>query len=307
LGAAKGGASDILCLGRGGQVTLTFPVGIRDGKGADFAIFENGFDDAFLELAWVEVSSDGIHFVRFPNYSYTLQPVGGFGTVETRLLYGLASKYRQNYGTPFDLNELRLAFSAAQEGNTDFSPDFTQQLTNNFPTLNFEKITHIRLIDIVGDGSAHDARGTIIYDPYPTVGSAGLDLDAIGILNASAVVPLPYPDWAQQHAVSLDGKGDADGDGIIDAQEYMLGGDPHLASSAPKPTLKIQLGSIIFEYAQSRHAEGTCLVEQSNDLNAWSNAIPTQTTQQLDADFIHHKLQFPTTAPQIFFRLIFHP
>jgi hypothetical protein len=28
----------------------------------------------------------------------------------------------------------------------------------------------------------------VIYDPYPTVGSAGFDLDAIGVINA---VPAP--------------------------------------------------------------------------------------------------------------------
>ena len=42
----------------------------------------------------------------------------------------------------------------------------------------------IRLIDIVGDGSATDASGDPIYDPFPTVGSAGFDLDAVAVIHA---------------------------------------------------------------------------------------------------------------------------
>lgn len=47
LGEAQGTSSDILCLGRGGQVTLTFQNPIVDGAGADFAVFENSFSDTF--------------------------------------------------------------------------------------------------------------------------------------------------------------------------------------------------------------------------------------------------------------------
>ncbi|RKX40916.1 MAG: hypothetical protein DRP64_11980, partial [Verrucomicrobia bacterium] len=182
LGPAQGVAEEIVCLGRAGQITLTFPNGIGDGIGADFAVFENGVTDGFLELAHVEVSSDGTHFVRFPDYSYTQEPVETYGTLNTRLIYGLASKYRQGYGTPFDLNELRISYNAQLAGNTDFSADFATALTNGFPLLDLNHITYVRLIDVVGDGSALDARGEVIYDPYPTTGSAGFDLDAIGVL-----------------------------------------------------------------------------------------------------------------------------
>ena len=109
LGPAQGIAEEVVCLGRGGQITLTFSGGIADGPGADFAVFENGVNDYFLELAYVEVSSDGVNFVRFPNYSYTTDPVEAFGTVYTELIFGLASKYRRGFGMPFDLNELRIA------------------------------------------------------------------------------------------------------------------------------------------------------------------------------------------------------
>jgi len=40
----------------------------------------------------------------------------------------------------------------------------------------------------VGDGSNLDSLGEVIYDPYPTSGSAGFDLDAVGVSNGA-----PYP------------------------------------------------------------------------------------------------------------------
>lgn len=163
LGQAVGSSYDIVCLGRGGQITLTFPNPIVNGTGADFAVFENSFSDTFLELGWVEVSGNGTDFVRFPNDSQTPSPVGGFGSVDATNIDGFAGKYIQGYGTPFDLDDIPSGSRPSQ-------------------------VTHVRIVDIVGDGSAHDStvEEKVIYDPYPTVGSAGFDLDAIGVINELA-------------------------------------------------------------------------------------------------------------------------
>ena len=161
LGQAEGTTSDAVTLGRHGQITLSFSSPIRDGFGSDFAVFENSFSDTFLELAYVEVSSDGINFFRFENDSLTSSPVGAFGEVDPTNVHNLAGKYRRGQGTPFDLEDLR-----------DVSP-----------LLNTAAVTHVRVIDIVGDGSALDTSGDVIYDPSPTVGSAGFDLDGIGVLS----------------------------------------------------------------------------------------------------------------------------
>ena len=160
LGPADGDSFNIVSLGRGGQITVTFTQPIRNGVGNDFAVFENSFSDTFLELAFVEVSSDGINFFRFPSRSETTRPVPQYGTLDPTDVNGLAGKYRRRYGTPFDLDNL----------STD-------------PQLDTNAVTHIRLIDIVGDGSARDSLNQPIYDPYPTVGSAGFDLDGIGIFQ----------------------------------------------------------------------------------------------------------------------------
>ena len=161
IGKAEGTTSDAVTLGRNGRITLSFSAPIRNGFGSDFAIFENSFSDTFLELAYVEVSSDGSNFFRFQNDSLTSSPVGAFGEVDPTNVHNLAGKYRRGQGTPFDLEDL----------------------SGVSPLLNTAAITHVRVIDIVGDGSALDTSGDVIYDPSPTVGSAGFDLDGVGVLS----------------------------------------------------------------------------------------------------------------------------
>jgi hypothetical protein len=171
VGKASGTSYNVVSLGRGGRVTLIFDPPIQNGEGWDFAVFENAFNDYHLELAYVEVSSNGADFVRFDSVSLMPGPVSGYGSVDATLIDGLAGKYRQGFGTPFDLSDLAEK-DAVQSGMVDIS-----------------QISHVRIIDIVGDGSYLDSRGNPIYDPYPTYGSAGFDLDAIGVSNGA-----PYPD-----------------------------------------------------------------------------------------------------------------
>lgn len=157
----------VVSLGDGGTATLTFANAIMDGDGFDFCVFENSFNDNFLELAFVEVSSDGSHFVRFPSTSLTptTTQIGGMGSVDPTFIDNLAGKYRMGYGTPFDLSEL------ADSTNLDIS-----------------HITHIRLVDVVGSIApqygSYDAYGHLVNDPYPTTGHAsGFDLDGIGVMH----------------------------------------------------------------------------------------------------------------------------
>jgi Secretion system C-terminal sorting domain len=171
--AAFGIADGItVSLGDSGVATITFAHCITNGPGADFAVFENGFLDAindslaFLELAFVEVSSDGIHFFRFPASSLTPSQtqVGTYGYLNAVHINNLAGKYVALYGTPFDLQEL-----------------------SGLPGLDVTKITHVRIIDVIGDIGVHSSRdsaGNIINDPYPTpFPSCGFDLDAVGVIH----------------------------------------------------------------------------------------------------------------------------
>jgi len=170
-------AAPVLSLGDGGRVTLTFSPPVADGAGADFAVFENGFATTgtaiFAELAFVEVSSNGVDFVRFPAVSCTpaATQTGTFGTLDPRNLHNLAGKYPAGYGTPFDLAELA-----------------------GSPGLDINRITHVRLIDVTGDVNGHgsrDSAGNWINDPFPTnFQTSGFDLDAVGVIH-QALPELP--------------------------------------------------------------------------------------------------------------------
>jgi len=167
------GKSDgaVLSLGDGGFATCTFLKPISNGPGNDFAVFENAIDDSFLELAFVEVSSDGTNFFRFPAHSLTdtLTQTSSFGSTDPTRINNLAGKYRSGFGTPFDLQELQ-----------------------NKLGLNIEAVTHVRIVDVVGtmqnQYATRDSKGNKVNDPWPTAfSSGGFDLDAIGVIHQSDV------------------------------------------------------------------------------------------------------------------------
>lgn len=163
----------VISLGDSGIAVLQFDNPISDKEGPDFCVFENGFivnntaGESHTEMAFVEVSSDGIHYVRFPSQCLldsTIQK-SNFEGSDVRLIDGLAGKYISGYGTPFDLNILA-----------------------NVSSINISKITHVKLIDVVGNKDAaypaRDKNGRKIIDPWPTpFPSGGFDLDAVGVIN----------------------------------------------------------------------------------------------------------------------------
>lgn len=166
------GLNGVISLGDSGIATLTFDKPIFNGPGFDFAIFENGFmttppNLAFLELAFVEVSSDGVNFFRFPdttNIQDTTQMA--MAGMDCSYLYNFAGKYVNGYGTPFNLDDLA-----------------------NQPGLDVNHITHVRVIDVVGSVDSlyatYDNVGHKVNDPWPTpFASSGFDLDAVGVIHA---------------------------------------------------------------------------------------------------------------------------
>jgi hypothetical protein len=190
--------TEAVSLGDSGIAILTFQTPVSNGEGYDFAVFENSFNDSFLELAFVEVSSDGIHYFRFPATSNTLvnEQVGSYGQVNATLINNLAGKYRFGWGTPFDLEEL---------------PDDEY--------LDKSNIRYVKIIDVVGtinpDHATRDASGNIVNDPYPTAfASGGFDLTGAGVMNnqnntsikeydavlSVSVYPNPCSDFVYIHA-----------------------------------------------------------------------------------------------------------
>ena len=167
VGAPDGSAQP---LGDGGIITVRFSEPFGDIRGYDFVVFENGFPTSdstgFYELAFVEVSSNGTDFFRFPSQSLH-EPdrfAGPFTELHSELLDGFAGRFSAPYGAPFDLSEL---------------PDDA--------LLDKSAISHVRLIDVIGTAdpafAKTDDAGRVIVDPYPTPwGTCGFDLDAVGIL-----------------------------------------------------------------------------------------------------------------------------
>ncbi|MBB3210415.1 hypothetical protein FHS27_006262 [Rhodopirellula rubra] len=171
-----------------GYLTVLFPTGIGNGSGADFAVFENGFrfgtnadgvSGLFAEFAYVDVSTNGSDFARFPSTALNDGALpGGFGTsfsgFDVTNVHNLAGKHAAGFGTPFDLDDL----------STD--PLVTGGL------LDLDNIQYVRLFDIPGNGSFLDSNDNPIYDNWLTTGSGGFDFRlgegiGIGVLNATAV------------------------------------------------------------------------------------------------------------------------
>ena len=159
----RAGDGRVLSLGDRGQAILSFAQPLTDGAGYDLVVFENSFSDTFLELAFVEISSDGQNFFRFAavSLSDTSGQIATFGATYPENLHNLAGKYRANYGVGFDFAELG--------GNAN---------------LDLQNVGWVKIIAVTGSINPafadRDSRGTMINEPFPTpFNTGGFDLDAV--------------------------------------------------------------------------------------------------------------------------------
>jgi hypothetical protein len=175
-----------------GSVTLGFATPFANGSGWDLAVFENAFaffppneDKWFAELAYVEVSSDGSNYARFPSVSLTTPetlfvpdfgtgPLRDFAGIDPTDTHNLAGVHSGLVGTPFDLAELE-----------------THPLVVG-GELDLQAVRFVRLVDVPGNGSFLDSLGNGILDTWVTTdlqfGNGGFDLDAV-----AARYPVPEP------------------------------------------------------------------------------------------------------------------
>ncbi len=269
-GAADATPADpynVLSLGDGGSMTLTFAQPIGNGPGPDLAVFENGFSYTatafFMELAFVEVSSNGTDFFRFPAVSLTptSTQMGTFGTIDPTNLLNLAGKYQAGYGTPFDLDELRS--------------------TSN--KLNVNRITHVRIVDVVGSLSPtygqRDSLGNLVNDPWPTpYDASGFDLDAVGVIHVSQA---PWQLWRLRRFTTTelaDGAtsgpaADPDLDGRSNFLEYAVDGDPKAAERQQPINISWNNGLTIQYSRLPANSDLDYVLQKSSTGSGWANVV----------------------------------
>ena len=249
-----------------GEITVSFAAAISDGPGWDFAVFENAgpFFEApfvFAELAFVEVSSNGADFSRFPSSSLNVEP--GQGTPDTELITplgrnfaglnttninNLAGIHPLGFGTAFDLSDL----------------------TNNEEVLagdvDVSSIRFVRFVDIPGNGSRFDSQGRPVLDAWPTSGGVGgIDVDAVGArhlvripgdVNLDGIVDaLDFNIWNVHRFTFSDAwtDGDLNRDGLVDVSDFNIWNDNRTKftsrDSVPEPASNVILLLGIFANA----------------------------------------------------------
>lgn len=254
-----------------GSLTIELERPIRDLPGADLVVFENAYassggagtaGETFAELAFIEVSSNGITFFRFPAISNAPPPadpndvLNPYRSLDPTGVYNLAGKHHNSYGeswgTPFDLATL-----------------------NSPAGLDLTNVRYVRIVDIPGTGDFLDSLGQPIYDPHRTFGTGGADIEAVGAVSA----PMVFADWPQVEpvATALQAKtDDGDGDGLDNGLEYAFGSlpwdprsahhpflslDPHPVSELPMPTIHF--------VRDERLRDVRYIIEWSDDLIDW--------------------------------------
>lgn len=172
-----GSSGSAFSLGDGGSITLGFPLAIENGPGVDFVVFENSFafgGTVFSELAFVEVSTDGVAFARMPALSRVDRPLGAFDGIASEEVYNLAGNFVG--GTGFDLEDLLTAADPLVASGV----------------VDPMRIRYVRVVDVIGDylGAATvDHLGRPVSDPYPTAfASGGFDLTGVAIMNPPGAV-----------------------------------------------------------------------------------------------------------------------
>jgi hypothetical protein len=247
-----------------GHITLSFASPIRNFSGADLVLFENGVLSAggsgvageiFGELGFVEVSSDGIQFARFPSRSITPAPVGPYGTFDSTHVFNLVGKHAnaggESWGTPFDLADLA-DHSLVVGGMVDL-----------------DAITHVRVVDIPGNGSFVDSEGHPIYDPWLTLGSGGLDLEAIGVISSV----MNFDQWQNNQGLNGADRGagaDPAGMGMPNLLRYAFAWFPDQGDSFAPLLTRVEGGLELTFRRDERAVDLLYQVQVSDDLSTWT-------------------------------------
>ncbi len=187
-GVGGGGSVLVHSLGIDGYLTLGLGTNLVDGPGADLIVAENPFaisvGQVYAELMFVEVSSNGHDFARFPSRffggdgsSFAINTPGFVSGLagQTPVFASASGVDPQDVveagGDAFDLADLRshpLVVSGA---------------------VNLRAITQVRLVDVVSTQSL-DGRGRAILDPS----SGSADVDGVTLIHHAGNVSAHGPE-----------------------------------------------------------------------------------------------------------------
>jgi len=287
-GGLSNGSLDIVALGVGGELTLGFSVTIVDGPGADLVVCENGFSfaapsDIFAELAFVEVSTDGVNFARFPTrYGGPLGPLPAFGTSPMGTFGGMCG------GLPVVANVVTNAvdpFDPVTAGGEALDlADLAGDPLVVAGLVDLQAIHFVRLVD-VEEGVHVDSFGATIWDHGGFNSSA--DIDAVSAIHYAGGVDANGPIVD----LSIDAQGYlvlelGDANGVLDLDLSTLSVSQNLAPSgfgAIRPLLKLQqrtLTSVILRSKQPivgsgiQMALGISVRDQSGAVSADQILLP---------------------------------
>ncbi len=163
-GGSSAGSTDVVSLGVGGSIVLSFaPNAIVDGPGVDFVVFENPFwiggnsSDIYAEPGEVSVSDDGVTWTTFPCTA----------TLETPP-YGSCAGWNVVDSNPKSSNPISpIDYPACGGDGFDLA------------AIGVTHARYVRIVDHSGEVCPTDPQ-------QPKPNTDGFDLDAIAIISAES-------------------------------------------------------------------------------------------------------------------------
>ncbi len=191
---ASAGSFDVYTLGVQGDLTLELGSRCFDGPGADLMVAENPLlafatGNSFAELMFVEVSSDGNTFVRFP--TRYLGPDGPFAPFEACPIgdfvgfAGVMPVFTSSLSGTDPLDVVAAGGDAFDLADLADTPEVLAR------QVDLDDINFVRLVDVQA-GADFDSLGQQVWD-HGLDNSASADADAIVTFNATATFDLSRP------------------------------------------------------------------------------------------------------------------
>ncbi len=167
-GGSSHGSTDVVSLGSGGSIVVSFaPDAIVDGPGPDFIVFENPFwvggnsADVYAEPGEVSVSDDGVTWHVFP-CAPTPDPQSTYGT-------GVAPPYGQCAGW-------HVVYSNPTNGISPIDPSVAGGDAFDLADVGVTEARYVRIVDKTMETCPEGGSGP---------DDNGFDLDAVSIIHAA--------------------------------------------------------------------------------------------------------------------------